>query len=172
MDELNVCLICRIESVNKIQGSCSVQPLHQPLKDGERITLPPMVNIPIFHLGSGDFIVRVPLKPGDIIPCIIADYDIENLILTGQLRTPNVDDIHNINDAIALPVVLNPFNNSLPSNDIDDLTIQKRNGLSKIVIKAASDEIVIESPVIRLGEGATQGVRLADDSDSTKVLAE
>ena len=149
-----------------------MQPLHRILVEGEYIQLPELVNVPMMQIGTADFIVKMPFKAGDIVPVVIADFDISNLVLTGENRDPNVDEFHEINDAIALPVVLNSFNNELPNNDPEDLTVQKRNGLSKIVIKAETEEIVIESNIIRLGENATQGVKLADDSNSTKVLAE
>ena len=150
LNGLNCCMIGSVESIDKPTSKVSVQPLHRTFIDNQLIDLPVLVDIPLFQILTSDFIIRPPVNIGDIVLLVFADYDIQNLVLSGELKDPNTDDIHALNDAIAIPLGLNPFNNSLPSENENDLVIAKKDYSSKVVIKQNGD-IIVDSANVFLG---------------------
>lgn len=143
LNSLNCCMVGRILSIDKTRSSVEVQPLHRVFIEDELTTLTPIQNVPLFQFMSSDYIVKVPINVNDIVLLVFADYDIQNLVLTGELREVNTNDIHALDDAIAIPMGLNPFNNNLNVNNNDDLIIGKKD--STMFIKINDDGIELNS---------------------------
>lgn len=131
-DSIFVSLIGKVESIDKTVNKISVQPQHKVFIDGILTLLPKLVDVPLMDFGNGSYFIRPPINTGSFVLLIIIDYDIQNLVLSGELKEVNADDIHSLSDAIALPFNLNPFNNTLDTTHQNDLLIQTPN--AKIVL--------------------------------------
>ena len=161
LNDLNCCIPATVESIDKQTSKINAKPLLKAYVDGQLTELPVLIDIPLFQFMTSNFIIRTPVNAGDYVLLIFADYDMQNLVLTGELRDPNTDDIHALNDAIAIPLGLNPFNNNLPAENENDLVIAQKDYTSKIVIKQNGDITVETDGSIFLGsDSATQGVPL------------
>jgi len=137
--------ITKIHDENKID----VKPLYS--LNGNSI--PQVVQVPLLFLGNAKNMIEVESQVGDYVLLIISDYDIDNLIISGEEKEVNTNSKHQLNDAVAIPFSFTPFNNSKAQT-------------SKISIKA-DGSIIIDTPnTIKLGGNATEGVPLGDSLKS------
>ena len=144
LDSLNCSIIGRVTSIDKSASIVSVQPLYRVFDENDSLEdLPLLVQVPLFQLMSSDFIIKVPVNTGDIVLVVFSDYDIQNLVLSGQLSSVNTNEIHGYNDAIAIPFSLNPFANQLAILNNNDLIIGKKD--NTMFIRISDTEIEINS---------------------------
>lgn len=139
LNNLNCCVVGNIIKIDKNISKCDIQPLHKINIEDQLQKMPILVDVPLFNLMTEDFLIRLPVQKNDFVLVVFADYDIQNLVLTGKLKETNTDDIHALNDAIAIPFALNPFNKKLIDESkekyLEDLIISKRDLSQRIVLK-------------------------------------
>lgn len=148
LDDIYSCLpakITKVYSVNKIDA--------QPLFTVSGNKLPQVVQVPLLFMGNDNSIISIESKVGDYVLLLVADYDIDNLVIDGKNKEVNTQGKHNINDCFALPFSFTPFNST-------------KNQVNKISINTSGDVTIESSNLIKLGEGATEGVALGDSLKS------
>ena len=144
LDRLNCSVIGKVTSIDKSTSKVSVQPLYRVFDEDDNLEdLPLLINVPLFQLMSSDYIIKVPTNVDDIVLIVFSDYDIQNLVLSGELRDVNTNDIHAYNDAIAIPLGLNPFTSQLGILNNNDLIIGKKD--NSMFIKINDNGIEINS---------------------------
>lgn len=157
---INVCKIGQITAINKLKSTISVKPLHSAVINGKKTDLPILVNVPLLQFMTTDFIIKLPVDVGDKVLIIHVDYDIENLVISGEQKDENVDSIHDINSAIAIPFNLSSLNSELSINDSDDLYIGTKSGNTYIKIQPTGEIIIDSTSNVYFGEGSTDGLAL------------
>ena len=150
LNNLNCCMVANITSIDTNTKKVSVKPLHKVFIENRLVELPIIQDVPLFQFMTSSALIELPFAIGDIVLLVFADYDIQNLVLTGELSEVNTNDIHSLNDAVALPLGLNPINTTLSRN-------------TKIVIKSNGDVVVETTGDIFLGsESASSGIPFGD----------
>ena len=148
LDDIYSCLPAKITKVyddKKIDA--------QPLFTLSGNKLPQVVQIPLLFMGNGTSIINIESKVGDYVLLLVADYDIDNLVIDGKNKEVNTQGKHNIDDCFALPFSFTPFNST-------------KSQVNKINISTGGDITIESSNLIKLGEGATEGVALGDSLKS------
>jgi hypothetical protein len=63
-------------------------------------------------MGNGTSIINIESEVGDYVLLLVADYDIDNLVIDGKNKEVNTQGKHNIDDCFALPFSFTPFNSN------------------------------------------------------------
>jgi hypothetical protein len=148
---MNTCAICRIEKVDLKLMKADVVPLFE-----EGLT--PILNVPISPQQTGDYIIRVPYKKGDLVTVVFSQRDIDSILYGGGEQSTRM---LGIDDAIIIGGI-NTYNNPLPEGYEEDLLIAKKDFKSRIVIGKDNNITVETDGNIFLGDGATEGVPLGN----------
>lgn len=161
IDEINLPVLGRIESIdNDRRAEITVLNREAPAD------YPLLVNVPVLNYRAGEYEINLPVSSGDRVVIFFTQTDISGTLQTGE-KNNITDDRFSLTNAVAIPLNFVAENESYtPSNDLE---IKRGSTVIKI---AENGDIIIEADNIRLGENATERVRLADGSASTKVFAE
>lgn len=113
---LRTLLIGRVESYDAIKQSAVVQPvLMRKFGDNPSEPLPPLLDVPVSMMGSGDMIVTVNLTAGTYVLVGIVDRSIEIWKNDGGVVDPLAPGHHHrLSDAILIQV-LRPFSEAIES---------------------------------------------------------
>jgi len=160
INELNCCMFAKVTKINKLKSTVDVLPLHKHFVNDNLLEFPILVNVPLLQNMSSNFIIKIPINVNDIVLLLFVDYDIQNLVLTGELKDTNTKEIHSLNNAVALPFNFNIFNHDLDINDNNYLVIGKKDNSVKIKIDNTNNVIIDTTGNILLGESATEGIPL------------
>lgn len=91
----------------------------------EWVVIPKLVDVPVMEFKWGPFHMRADLERDDDIVCLVADRDIDQWLLEGGgTYRPGIALIHDINDAMVLPM-LEPDSKA---------SIRKKPGTRKLII--------------------------------------
>ena len=157
-NDINVCMIARVTDVNKVKSTISAKLLHSSKIKNENVELPILASVPLMQFMTSDYIIKLPVDIDDLVLILFVDFDIENLKISTQQTTQNVNAIHDLNNAIALPFAFNNLNADLGINNNDDVLIAKKDNSVKIKIDSSNNIILDTDSNIYLGESATEGV--------------
>lgn len=127
-------ILARVERYDPVKSIADVM----PLASGQ----PPITNAPVVCFKSGGFIIRFPLKKGDIVLAVVVDHAVDQVMASGQPATPDSLRKHDLSDAVVIGG-LTMFNQPLPGEHGQDLVIAKDDMTLKIVI--SEDAITIGS---------------------------
>lgn len=169
-NNLNVLMIGKITTYDSSSNTATIEIMHTVPKQG--MPYAPLINVPIGFFNLGGFSIKVKPTINDIVLVLFADYDVDNLLIDGNTKTPNTDRTHALEDSIVLPLSINFLNNSF--NATEDLTISK-DGTSTYVKIKANGELVLNANSIKLGENANKKVLVESGESyatSSKVYAE
>lgn len=131
VDRMNVCKIARVVKFYPETNKVDVQPL--PSSDSAMI-----LNVPVVHVRSEGFFIYTPLKSGDKVVLLFADYDTDSLLFDEDSVV--TERKHDISDCVCIGG-LTLFNETLKVKDREGLCIQSLNGDSSVVIKNGAVEI-------------------------------
>ena len=97
------CTLGKIVKFDAEKMKAEVQPLAKSVrKDGTEVNQSLLIEVPVAHFRTKEFIIRPPYKPGDVVVVLFADQDLDNILLTGDISSPNTDRSHSISDAIVI----------------------------------------------------------------------
>lgn len=131
----------------------------------EWVVIPKLVDVPVMEFRWGPFHMRANLEKDDDIVCLVADRDIDEWLLQGGgTYRPGIALIHDINDAMVLPMLepdskasirKKPGTRKLILGDTTGLKceIELDEASSTINIKAAVS-CRVDSPAVTLGTSA------------------
>lgn len=104
------CTLGKIVKFDAEKMKAEVQPLAKSVRpDGTEVNQSLLIEVPVAHFRTKEFIIRPPYKPDDIVVVLFADQDIDNILLTGDISSPNTDRVHSISDAIVIGGI-QPYN--------------------------------------------------------------
>ena len=98
-------------------------------QDGEQeilipLDLPQLINVPIVLPQAGEFMVTVPVKPGDEVLLIFAERAIDSWYENGGVQNQSARRFHSLSDAFAIPGIRNK---KTPITDYSQDSMELRN---------------------------------------------
>lgn len=154
--DLHSTLMCKVESYDPTLLKATLKPLSSIYG----LSLPILVNVPMSYTGNENFIIHVPLKPGDIVVVDICDQDIDNILLGNEDTNVQTERTHELDDSVIIGKI-SPFTEEQSQLNEDDLFIGKKDGSIYITLKNNGD-IIIEGSNVKIGENATESIPLGD----------
>lgn len=152
--EFEDCLPAEVIAVSEDRRRVTVKPMIMVgTEDGQKFSRAQIVDVPLFTLGGGGFLVSVPVKPGDPGWIKATDRDI-SLYLQGNLAEewPNTERTHSFSDGWFIPHWLKAW--VLDEEDRDCLVIQNAEGTVRASFGEAS--VIITAPLIKLDAPETE----------------
>lgn len=142
-----------VESYDYKSQTAEVTPaVKRLLANGDIITLPKIVEVPVLFPSSGDALIHWPITRGDTVLLVFSERQIDEFVRSGKISKPSQTRKHSLTDAVAISGIL-PTNKTSKAENADDLIITR--GDSKIVIKKNGD-VEISGGQIKLGSGILQ----------------
>lgn len=111
----------------------------------------PIAKIPVFTFGAGNFLMRFPVKVGDLGWVIANDRDISNFLKFLKSGAPNTRRVKSFSDGVFFPHFLKSY--TFDAADADNLVLQNASGSVKIAL--SDDKITILADEIRI-DGKTR----------------
>jgi hypothetical protein len=149
MDGVHTCLPGQIESYSPLKAQASVKPLVKEVrKNGEIITLPVIVNVPVVFPKTkrGGFVF--PVERGDGVMIMFSDRSLDEWLARGD-DVPYTDPRqHNLTDAIAIPGLYSfaaNINDGVPVNSTQISAGSGRlsiDDLGKFAIESGNNELL------------------------------
>lgn len=154
------CTLGKIVKFDAEKMKAEVQPLAKSVRpDGTEVNQSLLIEVPVAHFRTKEFIIRPPYKPDDIVVVLFADQDIDNILLTGDISSPNTDRVHSVSDAIVIGGI-QPYNMAgVHPGRADELVIS--------TVKEKSHIIMNEQ-----GDMEIKAKELKIDADKITILAE
>ncbi|AXG97816.1 Gp138 family membrane-puncturing spike protein [Clostridium botulinum] len=154
-EEIVCSLLGRINAVNPDE-TVDVEIMHTDNETKE--PLPVMPNIPLINICFGNLSIQGVPQIGQWVLVTVIDYDIDNIMLGSTLKNNASERMHNLNDAMAIPIGFKTLNGG---------EIRVGNTKASITINDKG-EMNIDTPKMTVGgSGATHPVIYAD-GDSYK----
>lgn len=128
-DMLPASVVAYDATANRVQ----VQPvISAVLTDGTILARAPLLSIPVQQIGGGGFVLRFPIKPGDLGFVKSNDRDISLFLQSLQTAVPNTARLHSFSDAVFLPMALAAI--TIGSGDSASVSLQTVNGLVRLSV--------------------------------------
>ena len=169
-NQINTCLPAKIVKIRDKQ-TIDVQPtIKKTLKrddDIESVEYAVIPNVPVFIMCSQDYFLSFPMKVGDPVLLIFSQHCIDDYMLTDGKEIIDTKQPlnHDLNNAIAILGIMSP-KNKIDEISPDDLILGKKDGSSKIIIKA-NNKVQIKASSVELGDiGASKPLALSEIVDS------
>lgn len=174
LDDVHTALPARVERFDPTTLRGDVVPLvkRRVTKDGEPEPCPPILDVPFWMPKAGPFVLRLPVRRGDTVLVVFSERALDYILTDGQPQDPRLRRRHALDDAIALPGLLNRAEGKLTEEHGEDVALFDRNTGNKIVLKASGD-CILHIPAGRIyladegaNEGAARGTSLKQWLDS------
>lgn len=129
---LNTCAIGQIENYDarKLKADVIILPGNELI-----------IDVPVGIQQTSDFYIRMPYQPGDFVLVMFAQRDIDGILYGGD-ATPS-QRMLSLDDAVVICGINLFVDDPLPSENVNDLVIGKKDGGSKIVLREDNDDIEV-----------------------------
>lgn len=121
-----VCLPCRVVSYDREKNTAIIHPLIKVVLTSESVSRSEIGPVPVFALGSQQFVINFPLKPGDLGWMIANDRDITKFLESLGESEPDTYRVHDFNDAVFYPDMIRGY--TINEYDSESLVIQSKDG--------------------------------------------
>lgn len=141
-------LPARVLAYDPGSNRAQVQPLINSVTTDKQIVQRAQVaSVPVMQFGAGGFVMRFPVKTGDLGWIKANDRDISLFKNKYAQTAPNTQRKHSFEDGVFIPdTMLNGF--AIAGGDIDKAVIQSADGTIKITL--GGGEINIDAPVVKV----------------------
>lgn len=129
----------------------------KPLTSINKVNLPLMTSVPFCNFASSNFIMHIPPNIGDIVVVLIAEHDIDNILLGSVTTDKNTERMKALDDAIIVGK-LNTVDDILPTIKLDEIFIGAVTEALYIKMNKASNEMLLDATKIKIGLNATEGI--------------
>jgi len=144
LQKVDDCLPAIVIAYNLDTNMAQVQPLVAAVTtDNQIVNKAQVASVPVYQISAGGFILRFPVKPGDIGWIKANDRDISLFMQTGKMSPPNTQRKHSFKDALFYPQTLWP-NVTIAGGDAANCVLQNYAGTVKISLSETA--IVINAP--------------------------
>jgi len=163
LNELHVALPAKIEEYDPEKMRVKVTLLAKKELEGEEVTIPPIVEVPIAHFNAGSFVIRPPYSKGDVVQVLFNERALDKLIITGDPESVEYTRTHSLDDAVVISGLKTEQEANLPSSNTEDFLIMNQDTNEKVIMKKAGNIILETTNLLKLGsDGASEGVLLGD----------
>lgn len=147
LDDVHTALPARVERFDPATLRGEVVPLIKRRfeKDGEPEPLPPILDVPFVMPKAGPFIMRWPVRRGDVVLIVFSERALDYILTDGQPQDPQLRRRHALDDAIAIPGILHRGEGALSREHGEDVLLLHRDHGVKVVMQA-DGKILIENP--------------------------
>lgn len=147
LDDVHTALPARVERFDPETLRGEVVPLIKRRfeRGGEPESLPPILDVPFVMPKAGPFIMRWPVRRGDVVLVVFSERALDYIMTDGRPQDPRLRRRHALDDAIAVPGLMHLAEDKLPSDHGDDVLLLHRDNGVKIVMQA-DGKILIENP--------------------------
>src|SRR5690606_29719193 len=121
--DVHTALPARVEQFDPTTLRGEVVPLvkRRVTKDGEPEPWPPILDVPFWMPKAGPFIMRWPVRRGDVVLIVFSERALDYIMTDGQPQDPRFRRRHALDDAIALPGLLHQGEGTLPGHHGEDV---------------------------------------------------
>lgn len=141
INDIHVSLPAKIESYDAQKLKAKVTLLQKKELDGEKVTIPPIIECPVKVFRAGSFIIRPPYKKGDTVQVVFSESALDKILITGNPEDPQLKRKHSLDDAIVVGGLKPEQDADEPSENVTDLYIANKENKAKIVINENGDII-------------------------------
>ena len=133
-----------------------VQPLINLLNtNNQEISRAQIAQIPVCQIGSGGFLLRFNLNPGDMGLILANDRDISLFTETWSQSAPNTMRIKSFSDSVFLPLAFT--NVTVNAEDVSNMTLQTEDGSIRIALSSLGIKITGDVEIVG-GLSVTGGI--------------
>src|SRR5690554_8187991 len=86
LDDVHTAMAARVEQFDPTTLRGEVVPLvkRKMEKDGEPVPLPPILDVPFWMPKAGPFVLRLPVRRGDVVLLVFSERALDYLLVDGQ----------------------------------------------------------------------------------------
>lgn len=126
------CIPCKVVSYDRDANTAIVHPLIKVVLTNEKVSRAEVGPVPVFALGSQQFVINFPLKAGDLGWLVANDRDITAFLESLSEVEPPTYRYHSFNDGVFYPDMIRGY--TIDELDAESLVIQSKDGKQKISI--------------------------------------
>lgn len=173
LDDVHTCLPAKIEKYDAKKLRAEVTPLAKVKINGEMVTMPKEIEMPVVTTLTKNFVIRQPYEKGDTVLVVFSEKAIDNLVIDGKPHDPQLKRRFSTDDGFIIGGFKFDNANDIPvdtDEEEDALYIRNLNVNVKLYItsdgkvRIANDdkqvEIVIETDGV---------IRIADNTNGTEL---
>jgi len=144
LDDLHTAIPARVESFDPqtMRASVTLLRKRRVSPDFDPEPMPPILEVPVQFIKGGDFVIRPPVKNGDTVLVVFSERALDYLLIDGTPQDPRFKRRHALDDAIAIPGLLNQSEAKLPPEHAEDMLVYHRQTGSKVVLRQSGDLLV------------------------------
>jgi len=91
-----------VESVDYTTWTCSVRPKAKMNMYGNTVDAPIIMNVPIAVQKTGDSVILMPVKVGDVCLCVFSKYALDNILIDKSTNRVKIPRTFDVNDCILI----------------------------------------------------------------------
>lgn len=147
IEDIHTALPAKVEKFDPTTLRGDVVPLvkWRTAKDTEPEPMPLILDVPFWMPKAGPFILRMPVKKGDVVLLVFSERALDFILVDGQPQDPQFNRRHALDDAMALPGLLHQGEDNLPGeHGADVLLLHRETGVK--IFMAQDGTVRIENP--------------------------
>lgn len=147
ISDIHTALPAKVEKFDPVTLRGEVVPLAKwkTTKDSDPEPMPLVLDVPFWMPKAGPFILRMPVKKGDVVLVVFAERALDFLLVDGDPQDPQFTRRHALDDAMALPGMMHQGESSLPGEHGEDVLLLHRETGVKIFM-AKNGTVKVENP--------------------------
>lgn len=147
LDDVHTALPARVERFDPTTLRGEVVPLIKRRfeKGADPEPLPPILDVPFVMPKAGSFVMRWPVRRGDVVLLVFSERALDYILTDGRPQDPQLRRRHALDDAIAIPGMLHRGEGTLPAEHGEDVLLLHRDKSVKLVMRS-DGTMLIENP--------------------------
>jgi len=172
LENIHTALPAKIKKYNAKTMYAEVTLLNKKELEGEKVAIPPIIEVPVAHTNAGKFIIRQPYEKGDIVQVLFNERALDKLLITGKSEEVNFTRRFSYDDAVVIRGLKVEQEDDLPNEELDSLYISNLekdmkmffnpDGTFKIARK--SDKIDVEFVIEKDGI-----IKITDNNNNAEI---
>lgn len=179
--EIHTALPAKIEEYNHKKMKAKITLLAKKELQGEKYTIPPILEVPVAHQKFGNIIVRPGFSKGDKVQVLFNERALDKIMLTGEPEDAEYSRTHSLDDAVVLSGLKIEQDEDYPDKEKESLYISnlennvdiifKQNGTFKIADNENGTELIINTDNGNIIQTLANNLLIGDDTaDDAAVL--
>ncbi|QTL96568.1 hypothetical protein GM661_00575 [Iocasia frigidifontis] len=171
LDKLNVALPARILKYDSSKLRGNIELLAKKELNGEQVTYPPILEVPVSSIRAGTFVIIPPYQKGDVVQVLFNQKALDKLLITGEPEEVQYKRSFSLDDAVIIGGLQVEQADDLP-NVGENLYIGSQDGETNIEITPGGEINIncstanINADEVNLAGG---GAGIARQGDSVQV---
>lgn len=143
LNETHTCLPAVIESFDATTQTAKVNPsIRRIIYSGDKINIPPIINVPVMFPSSGGFSLTFPVSSGDEVLLVFSERSIDTWLQSGGIQDPLDRRKHDYSDAVAIMGIHSNVK-AISDYSTTDMVLRSDDGNAKITVSQDAVDIDI-----------------------------